>query len=93
MKVLFILGRWARDVEKSKYLMELREYAEVEITLETDQKVLSEKAKDVEVIITGAPITATIIETAITKLEDNLLVPLITGFVGQLALFIVRALL
>jgi D-3-phosphoglycerate dehydrogenase len=44
--------------------MELREYAEVEITQETDQKVLSEKAKDVEVIITGAPITTTIIEKA-----------------------------
>ena len=64
MKVLFIEGRWARDIEKSKNLMELREHAEVEITRETDQNVLSEKAKDVEVIITGAPITATIIDNA-----------------------------
>jgi len=64
MKVLFVGGRWARDVEKSESLMELREYAEVEVTRETDQAVLAEKAEDVDVIITGAPITATVIEAA-----------------------------
>ena len=64
MKVLFVGGRWARDIERSESLMELREYAEVEVTRETDQAVLAEKAEDVDVIITGAPITAAVIEAA-----------------------------
>lgn len=64
MKVLFIGGRWARDVEKSERLMELKKFAEVEITRKTDQKVLAEKARDVDVIITGAPVSAIIIKAA-----------------------------
>ena len=64
MKVLFIGGRWVRHLEQSEKLKELKKYAEIEITSETDQKALAEKARDVDVISTGAPVTATIIEAA-----------------------------
>lgn len=64
MKILFVTGRWARGVEKSEKFKELEKIAGVEVTRETDQKILSEKAKDVDIIITGAPISAEVIDAA-----------------------------
>jgi D-3-phosphoglycerate dehydrogenase len=64
MRILFIGGRWARNVEKSEKLMELKKIAHVKISYETDQKILAEKAKDAEIIITGAPVTDQIISSA-----------------------------
>lgn len=64
MKILFVTGRWAREVEKSEKFKELEKIAGVEVTREIDQKILSEKAKDVDIIITGAPISAEVIDAA-----------------------------
>jgi len=64
MKVLFVAGRWAQDVDKSESLKELRKLAYVEIAESGDEKILKEKAKDVDVIITGGPITGEVIRSA-----------------------------
>jgi len=64
MKVLFVAGRWAQDIEKSERLKELHRLAEVEVTNASDEKTLAEKAKDVDVIITGGPITGRVIRAA-----------------------------
>ena len=64
MKVLFVAGRWAQDIVSSEKLKDLRKLAKVEITESNDERVLIEKAKDVDVIITGGPITAGVINHA-----------------------------
>jgi phosphoglycerate dehydrogenase-like enzyme len=64
MKILFMAGRWAQNIEESKNYQELIAKAEVELTREEDQSVLAAKAEDVDVIITGAPVSAEIINRA-----------------------------
>jgi hypothetical protein len=41
VKVLFVAGRWAQDVDKSERLKELKKHAEVELALQGDEKSLS----------------------------------------------------
>jgi D-3-phosphoglycerate dehydrogenase len=64
VKVLFVAGRWAQDVDKSEKLQELRKHATVEVALSGEEKQLIEKVADVEIIITGGPITAAVINAA-----------------------------
>jgi len=64
VKVLFVAGRWAQDVDKSERLKELRQHATVEVALSGEEKQLIEKVVDVDVIITGGPITAAVINAA-----------------------------
>ena len=64
MKILFIAGRWAQNIEESKNYQALAEKAEVDLTSEEDQDVLAAKAEDVDVIITGAPVSAEMINRA-----------------------------
>jgi len=64
MKILFIAGRWAQNIEESKNYQALAEKAEVDLTSEEDQGVLAAKAEDVEVIITGAPVSSEMINRA-----------------------------
>ena len=64
MKVLFVAGRWAQDIQKSERLNELRKLADVEISENGDEKTLLGKVKGVDVIITGGPITASVINAA-----------------------------
>jgi len=64
MKILFIAGRWAQNIEESKNYQALAEKAEVDLTSEEDQGVLAAKAEDVDVIITGAPVSAKMINRA-----------------------------
>ncbi|MFP3951911.1 MAG: NAD(P)-dependent oxidoreductase [Candidatus Bathyarchaeia archaeon] len=64
MKVLIVTGRWAKDIEESPVFGDLAENAEVVITTEMDQEVLSGMVDDVDVIITGAPIKAEVINNA-----------------------------
>jgi D-3-phosphoglycerate dehydrogenase len=64
MKILFMAGRWAQNIEESKNYQELIAKAEVELTREEDQSVLAAKAEDVDVIITGAPVSAEMINRA-----------------------------
>jgi phosphoglycerate dehydrogenase-like enzyme len=64
VKVLFVAGRWAQEIEKSERLRELRKHATVEVALSGEEKELIERVGDVEVIITGAPITSNIINAA-----------------------------
>jgi len=64
MKILFIAGRWAQNIEESKNYQALAEKAEVDLTTEEDQAVLAAKAEDVDVIITGAPVSSEIINRA-----------------------------
>ncbi|MCX6656551.1 MAG: hydroxyacid dehydrogenase [Candidatus Bathyarchaeota archaeon] len=64
MKVLFVAGRWAQDIEKSEKLKELRKHAKVDVALSVEEKQLIEKVEDVDVIITGGPITAAVINAA-----------------------------
>jgi D-3-phosphoglycerate dehydrogenase len=64
VKVLFVAGRWAQDVDKSERLKELKKHAEVELALQGDEKSLITKVDDVDVIICGGPITAKVIEAA-----------------------------
>jgi D-3-phosphoglycerate dehydrogenase len=64
VKVLFAAGRWAQDIDKSERLKELRKHATVEVALSGEEKQLIGKVGDVEVIITGGPITAAVIDAA-----------------------------
>jgi D-3-phosphoglycerate dehydrogenase len=64
MKILFLAGRWAQNIEASKNYQALIAKAEVELTSEEDQSVLASKAEDVDVIITGAPVSAEMINRA-----------------------------
>ena len=64
MKVLFVAGRWAQDIEKSERLIELRKHARVDVALSGEEKQLIEKVGDVDVIITGGPISAAVINAA-----------------------------
>jgi phosphoglycerate dehydrogenase-like enzyme len=64
VKVLFVAGRWAQDIEKSEKLKELRKHAKVDVALSVEEKQLIEKVEDVDVIITGGPITAAVINAA-----------------------------
>lgn len=64
MKVLIVTGRWAKNIEESPVFDDLAEEAEVVITTEMDQDVLSGMVEDVDIIITGAPITAKVINKA-----------------------------
>ncbi len=57
-------GRWAQDIEKSEKLKELRKHAKVDVALSGEEKQLIEKVEDVDVIITGGPITAAVINAA-----------------------------
>ena len=57
-------GRWAQDIEKSERLKELRKHARVDVALSGEEKQLIEKVGDVDVIITGGPITAAVINAA-----------------------------
>lgn len=64
MKILFLAGRWAQNIEASNNYQALIVKAEVELTSEEDQSVLASKAEDVDVIITGAPVSAEMINRA-----------------------------
>jgi len=64
MKILFIAGRWAQNIEESENYQALAEKAEVDLTSEEDQGVLAAKAEDVDIIITGAPVSAEMINRA-----------------------------
>jgi D-3-phosphoglycerate dehydrogenase len=64
VKVLFIAGRWAQGIEQSPSLAELKKVADVEVTYSQDQHEIQRQAADVEVIITGAPVSAAIINAA-----------------------------
>jgi len=64
MKVLLVAGRWARDFEKSKNFKELSKLAETRLIDTMDQAVIKENARDVDVIITGSPISAEVIDSA-----------------------------
>ena len=64
MKVLFVAGRWAQDIDKSERLKELRKHATVDVALSGEEKQLIEKVGDANVIITGGPITAAVIGAA-----------------------------
>lgn len=64
LKVLFVAGRWAQAIEQSPMLTELKKAADVEITYDTGEDDVAKMVADVEVIITGAPITAKIINAA-----------------------------
>jgi D-3-phosphoglycerate dehydrogenase len=64
MKILFISRRWTQNVEDLKKFKVLTEKAEVALTSENDQGVLSTLVEDVDVIITQAPLSAEIINHA-----------------------------
>ena len=64
MKVLFVAGRWAQDIQKSERLNELKKFSDVEISENGDEKTLLGKVKGVDVIITGGPITAPVINAS-----------------------------
>jgi D-3-phosphoglycerate dehydrogenase len=64
VKVLFVAGRWAQDIDKSERLKELRKHATVEVALSGEESQLIKKVGDVDVIITGGPITAAVIGAA-----------------------------
>jgi D-3-phosphoglycerate dehydrogenase / 2-oxoglutarate reductase len=64
MKVLFVAGRWSQDIESSERLKELRKHAEVELALKGSEEELLEKVGDVDVIITGGPVSAAVIKAA-----------------------------
>jgi D-3-phosphoglycerate dehydrogenase len=64
MKILFIAGRWAQNIEESRNYQALAEKAEVVLTDEGDQGVMAAKAEDVDVIITGAPVSGEMINGA-----------------------------
>jgi D-3-phosphoglycerate dehydrogenase len=64
LKVLFVAGRWAQDIEKSERLKELRKHARVDVALSGEEKQMIEKVGDVDVIITGGPISAAVINAA-----------------------------
>jgi len=64
MKILFVKGKWSQEIGNSEKFKKLETIAEVEVTGEIDQKLIREKARDAEVIITGAPISAEVIEAA-----------------------------
>src|SRR4030042_2093311 len=64
MKVLFVAGRWAQDIDKSERLKELRKHATVEVALSSEESQLIKKVGDVDVIITGGPITTAVINAA-----------------------------
>ncbi|OGD60752.1 hypothetical protein A3K78_02640 [Candidatus Bathyarchaeota archaeon RBG_13_52_12] len=51
-------------MEKSERLKELRKHARVDVALSGEEKQLIEKVDDVDVIITGGPITAAVINAA-----------------------------
>ncbi len=64
MKVLLVAGRWAKNFERSKSFKELKGLTEVRLIDSTDQEGIRENARDVDVIITGAPISAEVIESS-----------------------------
>jgi len=64
MKVLLVAGRWARDFERSKFFEELTDLAEVKQMDTVDRQSIKENAEDVDVIITGAPISGDVIEAS-----------------------------
>jgi len=64
VKVLFVAGRWAQDIEKSERLKDLKKHATVDVALSGDESRLIGMVKDVEVIITGGPITSAVINAA-----------------------------
>jgi phosphoglycerate dehydrogenase-like enzyme len=64
LKVLFVAGRWAQAIEQSPTLAKLKKVADVEVTYVTGEDEVTAMVSDVDVIITGAPITAKIIKAA-----------------------------
>jgi D-3-phosphoglycerate dehydrogenase len=64
MKVLFVSGRWAQDIDKSERLKELRKISSVEIVEAGDENSLLSKVRDVDIIITGSEISAPVIDAA-----------------------------
>ena len=64
MKILFIARRWTQNIEDIKKFKVLTEKAEVTLTREKDQGVLTTMVEDVDVIITQAPLSAEIINQA-----------------------------
>jgi D-3-phosphoglycerate dehydrogenase len=61
MKVLFVAGRWAQDVQRSEGLEGLKKIADVEVLESADNKMLVEKVQNVDIIITGGPIPGGVI--------------------------------
>ncbi len=64
MKILIISRRWTQNIEDSKNFKALTEKAEVDLTSENDQGVLTTMVEDVDIIITQAPLSAEIINQA-----------------------------
>lgn len=64
MKILLVSGRWAKNFERSKGYKELSTLAEIKQLESRDQQAIKENAKDVDAIITGAPISAEVINSA-----------------------------
>jgi lactate dehydrogenase-like 2-hydroxyacid dehydrogenase len=64
MKILFIARRWTQNIEDIKKFKVLTEKAEVTLTREKDQGVLTTMVEDVDVIITQAPLSSEIINQA-----------------------------
>ena len=64
MKILLVSGRWARSFERSKSYEELSKLAEIKQLESRDQQEIKKSAKDVDVIITGSPISAEVINSA-----------------------------
>jgi D-3-phosphoglycerate dehydrogenase len=64
MKILLVSGRWAKSFERSTSYKELSTLAEITQIESRDQQVIKENAKDVDVIITGSPISAEVINSA-----------------------------
>ncbi len=64
MKILIISRKWTQNIEDSKNFKVLTEKAEVDLTSENDQGVLTTMVEDVDIIITQAPLSAEIINQA-----------------------------
>lgn len=64
MKILLVSGRWAKSFERSKSYKELSTLAEIKLIESRDQQVIRENAGDVDIIVTGSPISAEVIDSA-----------------------------
>jgi len=61
MKVLFVAGRWAQELEEKAALENV---AELDMIVPENQEQLAEKAKDAEIVITSYPVSAQVMRAA-----------------------------
>jgi D-3-phosphoglycerate dehydrogenase len=61
MKVLFVAGRWAQQLEEKAALQEV---AEFEMIVPENQEQIAEKAKDIDIIITSYAISGQVMRSA-----------------------------